>query len=134
MTASGYAAGWYPDPNLPPGALRWYDGNGWTEHVHPPLPAAPDAAIPAQQTAPAAAAAFEQSRPSIFASNGRSLTAIAVAAFYVYLASTTGIVLLGIVPVSFSIRAFQRHERLAPLAMAAAAFAVLFAISSLSHR
>lgn len=29
-----YAAGWYPDVNLP-GDERWYDGAGWTEHVRP---------------------------------------------------------------------------------------------------
>jgi len=28
------AAGWYDDP-YKPGCWRWYDGNQWTEHVHP---------------------------------------------------------------------------------------------------
>jgi hypothetical protein len=29
---SGPPAGWYPDPN---GANRYWDGQAWTEHVHP---------------------------------------------------------------------------------------------------
>lgn len=28
------AAGWYPDPHEPHGALRWWDGTAWTEDVH----------------------------------------------------------------------------------------------------
>lgn len=38
-------AGWYPDPALAPGdpsgRLRYWDGSGWTEHVHAPQPPAP---------------------------------------------------------------------------------------------
>lgn len=36
-------AGWYPDPatETVPGRLRYWDGAGWTEHVHDPQPASP---------------------------------------------------------------------------------------------
>ncbi|MEJ7702505.1 MAG: DUF2510 domain-containing protein [Geodermatophilaceae bacterium] len=30
-------AGWYADPAGTPGQ-RWWDGQRWTEHVHPPPP------------------------------------------------------------------------------------------------
>jgi hypothetical protein len=34
--ASSPAAGWYPDAQ---GVQRWWDGQGWTEHVQPqPVP------------------------------------------------------------------------------------------------
>jgi len=44
-------AGWYPDPS-DPARQRWWDGNAWTEHVHPPAAPEPVAATP--QPAPAA--------------------------------------------------------------------------------
>ncbi|KQS68538.1 phospholipid scramblase-related protein [Modestobacter sp. Leaf380] len=49
--------GWYPDPAGTPGT-RWWDGNGWTEHVQqaaaPPPPAGQPAPAPVQvQQAPA---------------------------------------------------------------------------------
>jgi uncharacterized RDD family membrane protein YckC len=33
-------AGWYadPDPGAPPGRLRYWDGAGWTDHLHQPTP------------------------------------------------------------------------------------------------
>ena len=35
--------GWYPDPGRSP-AMRWWDGNQWTEHLGPPPP--PNALAP----------------------------------------------------------------------------------------
>ena len=45
-------AGWYPDPapQTAPGRLRYWDGAGWTEHLHDPQPPAYPAAHP--QVAP----------------------------------------------------------------------------------
>lgn len=34
MTQSGFPAGWYQDP-MSSGALRWWDGQRWTEHYRP---------------------------------------------------------------------------------------------------
>jgi hypothetical protein len=65
--------------------------------------------------------------------NSFSWTAIGFAVAYVILAATTGFVLLGIVPIISSVRAFQRKEKLAPLAAAAAVIAVGSAIYILSH-
>lgn len=36
--------GWHPDPSGVPGRLRWWDGQGWTDHVHDPAPATAPAA------------------------------------------------------------------------------------------
>jgi hypothetical protein len=60
--------------------------------------------------------------------NSFSLTAIAFSAVYVVLAFATGFVLLGIVPVISAVRAFQRGERLAPLAAVAAAAVVAVSV------
>lgn len=73
------------------------------------------------------------SKPTIFHRNRLSMTALAVVAAYVVIATTTRFVVLGIFPVMLSIRAFQRKERLAPLAAVAAAGAVVLAVSVLAH-
>jgi hypothetical protein len=65
--------------------------------------------------------------------NSFSWTAIGFAVVYVALAVTTGFVLLGIVPIMSSVRAVQRKEKLAPLAVAAAIVAVGSAIYILAH-
>lgn len=55
-------AGWYPDPNGDGGALRYWDGSGWTEHTAPAAGAAPAAAEQATETQ--AAAAEPQATPA----------------------------------------------------------------------
>jgi hypothetical protein len=72
-------------------------------------------------------------QPTVLERNRTTLTALAVVVGYLVLAKTTGIVLLGIFPVMLSIRAFQRKEQLAPLALLAAAVAVVFSLSVMAH-
>lgn len=51
--AAPVPAGWYPDP-YGASELRWWDGQNWTESVHPPVaapPAPPAPAPPAQEPA-----------------------------------------------------------------------------------
>jgi hypothetical protein len=60
--------------------------------------------------------------------NSFSLTAIGFSVVYVVLAFATGFVLLGIVPVISAVRAFQRGEKLAPLAAIAAAVVVAVSV------
>jgi hypothetical protein len=68
--------------------------------------------------------------------NSFSWTAIGFAAAYLVIAATTSFVLLGIVPVVSAIRAFQRGEKLAPVAAIAAVVTVGSAIFFLTggHR
>jgi hypothetical protein len=65
--------------------------------------------------------------------NSSTFTAIVVVALYLVLAATTGIVLIGIFPVMLAFRAFQRREPLAALAVAAAAVAIVFSMTVLTH-
>jgi hypothetical protein len=58
---------------------------------------------------------------------------LGVVAGYLLLASTTHIVLLGILPVTMSLTALRRREPFAFVAVAAAAVSVIFAISTLNH-
>ena len=53
MTQTWIEPGWYADP-AQPGAWRWWDGSGWTEHVSPP-PAAQQPAFAAPDPRTAAA-------------------------------------------------------------------------------
>ena len=63
--------------------------------------------------------------------NSFSLIAMGVAAAYIVIAMTAHIVLVGIVPIIVSIRAFKNRERLAPFALIAAIIAVVFAFAAL---
>jgi hypothetical protein len=65
--------------------------------------------------------------------NSFSWTAIIASAIYLALALTTNIVFLGIFPVFSAVRAFQRREKLAPLAAVAAAITVCISIYFYSH-
>ena len=51
-TAPDIAAGWYDDP-AGGGALRWWDGGAWTEHVHEVQPSPAPSAVPASVPVPA---------------------------------------------------------------------------------
>jgi Protein of unknown function (DUF2510) len=116
---------------------RSWDGSHWTNHVHqmaapssPQMsPAAYDPANGFQpQTSRAGRRTHRGSR--LRGANQASFTAIGVAALYVLVAVTTHFVLIGIVPLIASIRAVRRRERLAPLAIVAAAVALVVGISA----
>lgn len=54
MTQPPPPPGWYPDPSGTPGS-RWWDGQGWSEHVQPAAPPTPPSApSPANQPSPPA--------------------------------------------------------------------------------
>ena len=63
--------------------------------------------------------------------NTHSFTAIGVAALYIAIAMTSHVVLIGVIPIMMSIRAFNSRERLAPVALLAAIIAVVFAFAAL---
>ncbi|MDQ1570996.1 MAG: hypothetical protein QOF79_1670 [Actinomycetota bacterium] len=64
-TASGIAAGWYTDP-YDPRQLRWWDGNGWTEHVTAPtVPVEAEATQPAEAVEPVEAVQPTEAAPVV---------------------------------------------------------------------
>jgi len=65
--------------------------------------------------------------------NRLSLIALGVSVLYIVIASTSRVVLLGIFPILLSLRAWRRHETLAPLAMVSAIGAFVIAIEVLSR-
>ena len=155
MSATNYPPGWHPDPHLPAGTLRWWDGANWTERTQaaqgaepsPPVaPAASDSAAGfAAYGAPSATPGFaefaagagtalqQRGQKGLVERNPKTFTTIAVVFAYLVLASATGIVLIGIFPAILSVRAFQRREPLAPVAIASAAVAIMFSLSVLGH-
>ena len=143
MTTSAAPAGWHPDPANPSGAVRWWNGISWTDHVQPAAAPAPTPMAAGQ--APVPYANYENFAPNYAANyaarqiprtfmqrNSLSLTAMAVVAVYVVIALSTRVVLLGIFPVLLSVRAIGRREALAPFAVAAAILAVGVALFALA--
>ncbi len=139
-TSGAAPAGWHPDPDNPNGALRWWDGSRWTDHVHPVAPPT----VPPPGPAPYSAGSYQQQPPwagrrgarrgfGAGGANQASFTAIGVAVLYVLLAVTTHFVLIGIVPLLASIRAVRLREPLAPLAVVAAVVALVVGISAFAH-
>lgn len=137
-------AGWHPDPSNPNGAVRWWDGSRWTDHVQPVAPPSSWPAGPPWQTGPNGNGSAGGSQPlppwagrrprgRPGGPNQASFTAIGVAALYILLAVTTHFVLIGIVPAMASIQAVRRRERLAPLAVLAAAVAIVVSITAFHH-
>jgi hypothetical protein len=141
MSMSTAPPGWHPDPAAPQAQLRWWDGTRWTEHVQPRAQQAP---------APVAAAGWsgghgwQQSRGwghstpapnfGFTQQNKFSLITGGIVAVYVFLALTTGIVFIGILPILMSVRALRRKEPLGPLAVGAAILAVIIALAALAGR
>jgi hypothetical protein len=140
--------GWNPDQNPAAGAIRPEDGSRPTVHAHHVVPApqfaeaGADSAQGATQFAaydpPAAAtsavqfAAAPVAQRTLTQRNSTTFTAIFVVALYLVLATTTGIVLIGIFPAMLAFRALQRREPLAPVAVAAAAVAIIFSFTVLA--
>jgi hypothetical protein len=141
MSTSAAPAGWHPDPANPSGALRWWNGVAWTDHIQQPVAtgAAP-ASMPVAQT-PVPYANYENFAPNYAARqvprtfvqrNSISLTAMAVVAVYIVIALSTRVVLLGVFPVLLSVRAIRRKEVLAPFAVGAAVIAIGVAFLALA--
>ncbi|MFJ8826749.1 phospholipid scramblase-related protein [Streptomyces sp. NPDC102467] len=63
-TQSNTPAGWYPDPQGAPQALRWWDGSQWTEHTHAQGQAQAPAAGQVPQQQPQAAQPVQQQQPA----------------------------------------------------------------------
>jgi hypothetical protein len=68
-------------------------------------------------------------RGGFFAQNRLSVYTLGLSLLYLALAVTTHIVFLGIAPAIATVRAFQRKERLAPAALAAAAVTIIIGIA-----
>ncbi|MBX3285932.1 MAG: DUF2510 domain-containing protein [Actinobacteria bacterium] len=122
-------AGWYPDPHVG-GTMRYWDGQAWSEHTATGYdhPAPSSVYAPYQRT--------YTSRPKVgFAeANQQSLVAIGFAVGYLVLAQVAGVVLLGVIPAMAGVRALQRREPLAPVAMAVAVGAVLLGLAAMGPR
>ena len=142
--------GWHPDSNLSAGTPPAGDGSRWSEHGHHVSPepqfAEAGGGVPTESAsrfaaydAPAAATGFSQLASAaggprtLTQRNSTTFTAIFVVALYLVLAATTGIVLIGIFPAMLAFRAFQRREPLAAVAIAAAAVAIVFSLTVLTH-
>ena len=139
-------AGWHRCPKLP-GTLRWWDGSRWTDHTRPLPGAASPATAPdlsagfVDYDAPAATPDFAGpssapvGRPTSFAPAASllersrfTMATIFVVVLYVIIAKTAGLVLIGFVPLGCALRAWRAREPLAPLALAAAAFGLVFSL------
>ncbi len=117
------APGWYPDPQNAQ-LVRFWDGAQWTDQLRPafgPAPVSPYAA-------PAASGP-----QTLWQQNKLSGITMIVSVIYVLLAVEARIALLGIFPVLMTVRAFNRKERLAPLAAVFAAIAIIISLVHLAH-
>jgi hypothetical protein len=146
--------GWSPDTNNAARPIGPQDGSRSTEQPHQPVPEPQFAAAGTTQFAaydqPAAAAGAAQfaaydppaaatgavqfaaapvAQPTLIQRNSTTFTAILVVALYLVLATTTGIVLIGIFPAMLAFRALQRREPLAVIAVASAALAIIFSFT-----
>ncbi len=72
-----------------------------------------------------------RSGSGIYQQNRTTIAVLGVVGLYLLLAASTHIVLLGIFPVSMSLRALRRREPFAFVAVAAAVVAVVVAVSML---
>lgn len=84
---------------------------------------------PAAATGAVQFAATPVAQPTLIQRNSTTFTAILVVALYLVLATTTGIVLIGIFPAMLAFRALQRREPLAVIAVGSAAVAIIFSFT-----
>ena len=137
-TAMGQQAvsGWYPDPNAA-GTLRYWDGSAWSEHTAAgydhQAPAAGGYALPTSAQQWDGARSAVRRGPTFMDRNHQSVIAIGVSVAYLALAMFVGIVMLGIIPFMAGMRAVQRKEPLAPIAMVVAVGSIAFGLMSFVH-
>jgi hypothetical protein len=119
--------GWYADPQQPE-RLRWWDGRQWSaQSMDDDWNQYPAAPVAAPQYVPQYAQPSYGAKPA--AGNTYAVIAMVVSAAYLVIAMTAGVVLLGIVPVLMTVRSFRAKERLAPVAAAATAVAVVVGLA-----
>jgi hypothetical protein len=149
------AAGWYADP-AGGQSERWWDGARWSESTRPLPPVAGGAAAYPAEPAysapqpygqpyaqqqpngaqqpygqpfyPQAGGAGQQPNATLFRRNRYTAYTVLVGVAYVLLASVAHFVLIGVLPILFTVRAFRGKEPLAPVAAVVAALAVVFSI------
>jgi Protein of unknown function (DUF2510) len=133
-----------PAPPMPPASSAWPSAGG-SGFPQPGQPGNPQSGyVQSDQTPPSWSSARPSSgggRPGgggagldlrrLARRNSYSLIATAVAIVYIIIALESRIVLLGILPVLFSFRAWQAKERLAIVATAASAIALIITIFAL---
>jgi hypothetical protein len=132
-------AGWYPDPAGGP-LSRWWDGSQWTEATMP-APAYAAAGYAPSGYAPGGYGTIAASQPAyrpalqpnrtFLQANRYTCLATGFAVGYALLALVAHLVILGIVPVLMSVRAFRAKERYALASAVAAGLAVVLGISHL---
>lgn len=150
------AAGWYADP-AGGQSERFWDGAQWTDSTRPlasdqphgGYPSVPAYAAPQQYGQPSGQQPYGQpqfpgqqqfgqqsftgqaGQPSggtLYQRNRYTTYTVLVGIVYVLLAFAAHFVLIGILPILFTVRAFRGKEPLAPLAAVVAALAVIFSL------
>lgn len=130
---SDVVQGWYTDPAGGAGQ-RWWDGGRWTEHIRPAGGYQPQGFQPGYgQQLPYSQVGSMPDGRSLLRRNRYTGITVLIGIAYVLLAFAVHIVLIGILPILFAVRAFRAREKLAPLAAVAAGLSVVLALLLLAH-